>query len=290
MRLVTQTETLARNYSDVETVEILAKAGFEAIDWSFFDMLNDDNIWNSDGWKEHALELKAAAEACGIGFSQAHAPFSTTFGDDYENSTLWPRIIRSMEIAALLGVKNIIVHPIHHIPYKKNREFLFAENVAMYKKLVPYCEKFGIRVCSENMWHYDPNRAIPIDSICSQPEEFCALLDAIDSEWIVGCLDIGHSAIVGVDPAEFIRALGPKRLQCLHVHDVDYKHDCHNMPYMEKLDWESIAAALAEIGYTGDFTLEADNYLKRFPKDVMPEASRLMAAVSRYIVSKATAK
>ena len=73
------------------------------------------------------------------------------------------------------------------------------------------------------------------------------------------------------------------------MHDVDYTHDCHTMPYMEKLDWESIAAALGEIGYTGDFTLEADCFLKRFPRELKPEASRLMASTARYILDRVKA-
>lgn len=70
-------------------------------------------------------------------------------------------------------------------------------NVEFYRTLIPDCERLNIRVCAENMWQWDDKREIIVDSICAQPEEFCALLDAIDSPWIVGCLDIGHSALVG---------------------------------------------------------------------------------------------
>ena len=34
---------------------------------------------------------------------------------------------------------------------------------------------------------------------------FRALLEELDSPWIVGCLDLGHCALVGFDPAECIR-------------------------------------------------------------------------------------
>lgn len=286
MRIVTQTETLARFYTDEEAVQILAKAGFDAIDWSFFDMLKDDNIWCSDDWKAHAESVKQTAAACGIGFRQAHAPFAPYFGDEEKTPALWNKILRAMEAAAYMGVKNIVVHPIQHLPYAKNKQLLFDMNVAMYKKLIPYCEKFGIRVCCENMYQYDSKREVIVNSICADPEEFCALLEAIDSEWIIGCLDIGHSALTGYDPAEFIEIMGPKRLQCLHVHDVDHKHDCHTMPYMQKLDWESVMAALAKIGFTGDFTLEADNFLKQFPKELQPDAACLMAKTARYLTGR----
>ena len=141
-------------------------------------------------------------------------------------------------------------------------------NVEFYRALIPDCERLNIRVCAENMWQWDDKREIIVDSICAQPEEFCALLDAIDSPWIVGCLDIGHSALVGVEPADFIRALGSKRLQALHVHDVDYRKDCHT------------------IGYEGDLTLEADNYLRLFPKELQTAACRMMAQTAGYLRSR----
>ena len=82
------------------------------------------------------------------------------------------------------------------------------------------------------MWQWDDKREIIVDSICAQPEEFCALLDAIDSPWIVGCLDIGHSALVGVEPRGTLSAhSGSKRLQALHVHDVTTGQGLsHNAP------------------------------------------------------------
>lgn len=41
MRLVNNIETLADVYSEEEAIRILARAGFDAIDWSFFGMVED---------------------------------------------------------------------------------------------------------------------------------------------------------------------------------------------------------------------------------------------------------
>ena len=112
------------------------------------------------------------------------------------------------------------------------------------------------------------------------------MLDAVDSPWIDGCLEIGHSALTGYDPADFIRTMGNQRLKALHVHDVDYHTDKHNMPFMEKLEWESICTALGEIGYDGDFTFEADNFLFKFPNELKADACALMAKTGRYLISR----
>ena len=195
-----------------------------------------------------------------------------------------------MHAAALMGIRNIVVHPVQHLTYAKEKQRLWEENLAFYRSLIPYCEEYGIRVCAENMWQYDNKRRYIVDSVCSQPEEFCGLLDALDSPWIVGCLDLGHCALVGVEPEDFIRAMGKERLQALHVHDVDYLHDCHTMPFTKNLNWEAITRALAEIGYEGDFTFEADSFYEGFPPQLVPDACKLMERTGRYLVGRIQAQ
>lgn len=286
MQLVTTTEKLAEVFGDEECVRILAETGFDAIDWSFCEMTAGKGVWCTDSWREHALRLKELGDACGIEFHQAHAPFPSSKGEEPFDTVIRQRILRSMEAAALMGVRNIVVHPRQHLNYAGAKQKLWEENLAFYRGLVPYCEEYGIRVCVENMWQYDNRRRYIVDSVCSQPEEFCGLLDALDSPWIVGCLDLGHCALVGVEPADFIRQMGKDRLQALHVHDVDYLHDCHTLPFMERLDWEAVTGALAEIGYDGDFTFEADSFYNGFPAALMRDACQLMERTGRYLVAR----
>ena len=286
MQLVTTTEKLSETFGDEECVRILAEAGFDAIDWGFFEMSAGKGIWCTDDWKNHALRLKELGRECGIGFSQAHAPFPSSQGEEAADKIIMERILRSMEAAALMGIKNIVVHPKQHLVYAKEKKQLWQENLEFYRSLIPFCQTFGIRVCAENMWQYDSKRRYIVDSVCSQPEEFCSLLDALDSPWIVGCLDLGHCALVGVEPEDFIRAMGKDRLKALHVHDVDYLHDCHTMPFMKNLNWENITRALAQIGYEGDFTFEADSFYSGFPAPLMKDACRLMERTGRYLIGQ----
>jgi len=289
MKLVTQTEILEKAFGGEECVRILAKAGFDAADVSFFGMEEGEGIWCGHGWREYALRLKETGMECGLGFEQAHAPFPSSLGKEPYDTEIRKWIIRSMEAASLMGVKNIVVHPIQHLNYMKNREQLFEASVEFYRSLIPYCEEFNIRVCAENMWQYDDRRKIIVDSVCSCPEEFNRMLDELDSPWIAGCLDLGHCALVGREPADFIREMGKDRLRALHVHDVDYVDDCHTMPFMESLDWNAVTCALGEIGYEGNLTFEADSFLAKMPKELMPEASRLMAKTGRYLIGRIAA-
>lgn len=286
MQLVTTTEKTAEVFGDEECVRILAEAGFDAIDWGFFEMAAGKGIWCTENWKEHALRLKELGEQYGIGFAQAHAPYPSSTGKEAEDEVIRERILRSMHAASLMGIGHIVVHPRQHLVYAKEKRRLWEENLDFYRSLIPYCQEYGIRVCVENMWQYDNRRRYIVDSVCSQPEEFCALLDELDSPWIVGCLDLGHCALVGVEPEEFIRAMGKKRLQALHVHDVDYLHDCHTLPFTKKLNWEAIARALAEIGYEGNFTFEADSFYEGFPPQLLPDACRLLERTGRYLIGR----
>ncbi|MBQ7337293.1 MAG: sugar phosphate isomerase/epimerase [Clostridia bacterium] len=290
MIISTQTDILAQRFSQEEAIRILAGAGYDAYDISLFSMLRDDDIFNSDAYLDYTKMLKSVADECGIVCNQAHAPFPSSKNDDAYNAVIFPRIVRSMEIAATLGAKQIIVHPVHHLHYPEHVQTLREMNHRFYTALQPYCEKFGIRVALENMFRGDPHRNVIINSACSTPEEFCEYLDALPAEHFTACLDIGHCGLVGQTAAHFIRRLGHNRLGALHVHDNDYNRDMHTMPFMGALDWNAITDALAEIRYKGEFTLEADNFLAKLPNELLPQACALMCQTARYLANQVEEK
>lgn len=283
MHVATQTHCLSASNGDSEAIRILADAGFDSIDYSFFDMCNPGSPWLCEDWRSYAASLRDEAAQRGISFSQAHAPF----GRDVERCI--DVVLKSMEAASILGASHIVVHPIQDLLYVKNKKLLFERNIDYYRSLIPFCEKWNITVCAENMWQMDDNRQVIISSICADPEEFRDLIDAVDSPWIRGCLDIGHCALTSVDPVDALHILGSDRVVALHVHDVDYLRDCHTLPFVQKLDWESICRALAETGYRGDFTFEADYFLFAMPNALRPAASRFMEQTGRYLAGRVEA-
>lgn len=288
MKLVINTEPLTDRAKDrfsfPEAVKMIAKAGFDGIDCSFFDMKHEESVWNGAGWRGFAQEMRRLSDDLGVSFRQAHAPFPSAKGEEAYDTVVFDRIVRSMEAAAILGVENIVVHPVHYGSYPHTRQLQYQRSLDFYGRLIPYCQAFGIRVCTENMWSRDPAKIIR-DSLLSRPEEFCALVDELNSPWIGACMDIGHAALVGQDPANMIRQMG-SRITCLHVHDVDYREDKHTLPFTQALDWEEIAKALGEIGYRGDFTYEAEQFLLKMPAALAFDGLKLMAAVGRYLIGR----
>lgn len=284
MKLSTQTMILLANYSFRETVDILAEAGYDAIDFSFFD----PKTYSDDLKSDYFTEFRKTAEDKGLFFNQAHAPFASSFADDEQTKLRFNEIVTSMERASILGVENIVVHPCQHLTYINPgaAERLFEINMDFYNRLKPYCESFGIKIAIENMWQYYGNSNKIMPSVCAEPAEHIKYIDSLNSEWFVACLDIGHAFLVSENPAQIIRELGSKRLRALHVHDVDGIHDSHTLPYFGNINWDDVMSALAEIGYRGDLTFEADNFIKNKPKELIPECEKFMVQTGRTLIKK----
>ena len=62
MLLVTQTTELQKRFGIEKAIQMIAGAGFDAIDFSMFEMNDDNSILNSDKCFEYAKQLKETAQ------------------------------------------------------------------------------------------------------------------------------------------------------------------------------------------------------------------------------------
>jgi len=279
----TQNHVMVKSFGQEEGDKLLMDAGYPALDMSFFGDIYSYIF--EDDYRQRAAKMKAAASSRGVIYNQAHAPF----GGGFENYTtnLIPQFQRVFEFCGLLGVRQIIVHPIQRGQYFGNEKEIFDLNIEFYKSLAPMAKENGVKIAIENMWqrHY-VNKQI-IDDICADPHELAAMYDTLnDPVAFTVCLDIGHVALCRREPDEAIRILGHDRLGALHVHDVDYVSDLHTLPGIQKINWDKVCQALGEIDYKGELTLEADNFLKNFEDGFKPAAARFMAETARYLADK----
>lgn len=281
MKIASQTEYVSDRLNDYDAVRMVAEAGFDAIDFSMFHMAKDDCPLNSGSYKTIVKEIKNIADGYGKPFSQAHAPFPTLKdGDDEYNKNMLPKVRRSIEIAGMLGVENIVVHPVF---FEENK---FEKNMEMYMGLVDDAKNSGVKIAIENMFgKKDPETGRKTPNVCSFPEEFAKFYDALPGEYFTCCVDIGHCALVGSTPQDMLRALGGGRVGCLHVHDNDTYDDWHFPPFTLDLNWTEIAKALADIGYKGYLTLESDNILGDIPTEIYPSMLRYMHDAARHLAS-----
>lgn len=289
MKLSTQTSRAFGKLGEDAGLKLLADAGYDALDISMFSMCCDPEcVWQQEDYREHAAALRKKCEDYGMYFNQGHSPFSYKFNEEgvFENRFM-PDTIRSIEVAGLLGVRNLVIHPLHHFVYAGHAQEIFEKNMEFYRSLIPYAEAAGVKISLENMWQRDPIRKYIVDDTLADPAEMNAYIDELNSFSPVfnACLDIGHVVLVGRDPAEVIRTIGG-RLEALHVHDNNYLADQHTVIGHGRIDYNAVIQALHDTGYKGEFTYEADAFFANFELAEFPLAAKFMQDVGRYWISK----
>ncbi len=274
MKISTEIASAAKHIGEEKVIEYLAKAGFDAWDFSMFDMcrfnwetqsiLKTNHPLSGNEYLKFARKLKQVGLDNGIICNQSHAPFPSSC------AVIRSYLKRAIECTAEAGGSICIIHPENN----KSAE----ENAEMYFELLPFAKECGVKIATENMWNWDNEKDEAQFAACATPDSFNAHLDAVNDESFVACLDIGHAQMkgLGTTAVEMIKALG-SRLQALHIHDNDQWHDSHQIPFSMQIDFEAVVKALKEINYSGYFTLEADCYLSDYTSENVFDGIKKMA-------------
>ena len=248
--------TVSKVVGDKKGIELFAKAGFDAWDFSMYDrsrfIFNENKLLDANGnvvstdLIKYAKELKKISLDNGIVCNQSHAPFPSNRPEIQDS---FKKVI---EMTAEVGAKICVIHPWNN--------YSAEENAEMYNKFLPFAKECGVKIATENMWNWDSVKDEALPAACSDEESFVKHVDAVGDDYLVACLDIGHAEMRGLNTnaVALIKALGNKRLKALHIHDNDLHYDCHEIPMTMGVDFKAVVKALKEINYDGDFTLEVD--------------------------------
>lgn len=278
MKISTEIASAARLVGEQKAVELYAKAGFDAWDFSMFSMCRYDWTTGKSAPNDHPLagnqylqfarELKKIGLDNGIHCNQSHAPFPVSCPE------IRSYLKRAIECTAEAGGEICVIHPDNN----KTAE----ENAEMYFELLPFAKSCNVKIATENMWNWDDEKGQSSFAACATSESFCQHVDAVNDSYLVACLDLGHAEMAGSGSgaANMIRALG-HRLQALHIHDNDKLHDSHQIPFSMAMDFDVIVKALKDIGYSGYLTLEADQYLKAFDADNVFDGMKELSAAAK---------
>ena len=278
MKISTEIASAAMHVGEEKAIEHLAKAGFDAWDFSMFDMchydwatataIKSDHPLAGPNYLAFARKLKQVGLDNGIICNQSHAPFPTGCAE------IRSYMKRALECTAEAGGQICIIHPDNNASPEKNAE--------MYQELLPFAKGCGVKIATENMYNWDGQKDHAVFAACASPESFCAHLDAVNDDFLVACLDLGHAEMKGLDTSavEMIHALGDK-LQALHIHDNDRWHDSHQIPFSMQIDYVPIIAALKEINYNGYFTLEADQFLSSYNESTIVDGIKQLVSVAK---------
>lgn len=264
MKISTNIAPPAKIIGEEKAVEYIADAGFDAWDFSMFDMAKMDwqngklidtgHPLTTNERLKFARRLKQIGLDNGIVCNQSHAPFPVRIPE------IRSMLKHAIECTAEAGGEICVIHPDND----KSPE----ENAEMYFELLPFAKECGVKIATENMWNWNNEKDEAAFAACSNPDSFNAHLNAVNDDFFVACLDIGHAEMKGLDTSaeKMILALEDK-LKALHIHDNDQWHDSHQIPFSMNIDFEKVVAALKKINYQGYFTLEADCYLDIYNKD-----------------------
>lgn len=274
MKTSTEIHSIAKIVGEEKSIELCAKAGFDAWDFSIFRMCDYDwankivrpltHPLTKDNYLAYARKLKQIGLDNGIYCNQSHAPFPIRCKEIYSF------LKRSIECTAEAGGEICIIHPFND----KTPE----ENAETYAELLPFARECGVKIATENMWNWDDDLDRATFAACSMPDNFCKHVDLLNDDHLVACLDIGHAEMMGehTSAVEMIHALG-NRLQALHLHDNDKWQDLHQIPFSMDIDFVAVMKALKDIGYKGHITLEANGYLKDRTEDNVFEGVKNLA-------------
>lgn len=283
MKISTEIYSTARIVGMEKAVELCAKAGFDAWDFSMFDMCRIDwstrmplpieNRLNGSDYLKFARELKSIGLDNGIVCNQSHAPFPS------DVPAVYSYLKRAIECTAEAGGEICIIHPVNDNTAEQNAE--------MYAQLLPFAKSCGVKIATENMWNWDHKKDESSFAACATGEDFKKHIDVVADPFLVACLDLGHAEMRGSGggAVNMIKTLG-SRLQALHIHDNDRWHDDHQIPFSMDIDFDPIVKALKQINYTGYFTLEADAFLNAYNEDTVFEGVVKLKESARKLADK----
>ena len=83
------------------------------------------------------------------------------------------------------------------------------ENAKLYRKLLPFAKKMGVKIACENMWNWDRESDRASFASCATTKSFANVVDLVNDEYLGACLDIGHAEMMGdmTSASEMIRGL-----------------------------------------------------------------------------------
>ena len=221
LKTSTEIGSAANIIGEAKAIEYIAKAGFDAWDFSMFNMAEYDWALSRANLKtgsplsgaeavKFAKELKKIGDDNGIYCNQSHAPFPSSCKE------IRDLFKKAIELTAVAGGEFCVIHP--------DNNKTAAQNAEMYCELLPFAKQHNVKIAAENMWNRIDGRIV--SAACSDEIDFKRHLDAVNDEYLVACVDIGHAEMRGLNTSaeKMICYLGEK-VKCLHIHDNDLSRD-----------------------------------------------------------------
>jgi len=294
MRLATSSNIVCERpdgsvFSLEKTLQLASAAGFRVFDISFYDWSLPHSPFLGDGWEAWINGVAEEAARLGVVFGQCHAytyPFLSSAVTEEQRARHEELLERSLYCCRVLGSKLCVTHPDTDrtavdwlsASRRKNSEYM--------KRLLDRALHYDMELAVENMCDYS---IAPLRKFFSQPEEIVDFLRDFNDDRLGLCWDFEHADIMQLPQRDALLYMR-RYLKATHVSDTHSTVDdtlMHVMPLFGTVDWRSVMRTLHEIGYQGDFCLEAHNYANRLPDPLIPTALQLSHEIGTYLLSLA---
>lgn len=171
MKISTEIASAAKIIGEEKAIEYIAKAGFDAWDFSMFSMcrydwdkrilLENSHPLAGNDYLNFARKLKKVGLDNGIICNQSHAPFPTSCKE------IRSYFKRAIECTAEAGGKICVIHPDNDKTPKENAE--------MYLELLPFAKECNVKISTENMWNWDKEKDHSSLRLVQPPKAFVSI-------------------------------------------------------------------------------------------------------------------
>lgn len=242
-----------------EAIEAIARVGYRGVEL----MADVPHAYPQQMDAQRTAAVKARIKELGLSVSNVNAFTLFACGDTYhptwieddpaKRQTRIDHTLRSIELAREFAAKTISLQPGGPLIGTTISRDLAAERFAEgLRQVLPAAKAASVILAIE------PEPGLFIES-SAEYVEFKNRYFKDEPMVRMNC-DIGHLFCVGDDPAEVIRGLS-EQLAHVHLEDIgENRVHQHLTPGKGAIDFPSIFAALADVGYKGRVTVELYPY------------------------------
>ena len=230
------TQIILGDLSLDDTLALCRDAGYEAVELVFTEE-KDLNVHLSD---EAIVEVGRRCRQAGVEIGSVIAWYddrgSLLSRDAAQREQCCKSVVRGLEIAGLLGVDGILLHP-GQLTAAGTYAQAWDDLRDALKELAPVAQAQGAAIGLENVWN----------KFLLSPLEARLLVDEIGSDWVGIYLDTANMMAYGY-PEHWIRELGG-RIKKVHFKDFDRGQRSFVNLLDGDTDWALVMAELRAIGY-----------------------------------------
>ena len=230
------TQIILGNWTLDETLELCQDAGYEAIEL-VFGQGKDPDVEMSD---DEVRAVRSKCDEAGVEVGSSIAWYEDRGNylslDGKQRGAARRCLHRSIDIANLLGVDAVLLHP-GQLAADSTYEAVWDVFLQEMKETGGYAEGKGVTVGIENVWN----------KFLLSSREMAEFVDAVGSDRIGAYLDTANMMAYGF-PEHWVRGLG-KRISRVHFKDFNRKEHRFVDLMDGDTDWPREMSELRGIGY-----------------------------------------